>query len=384
MLALGSAWSHFARCMSRLSFLPAQLLVFALAATAGAQEAPKDSVRKFYKGLTFGSEAQFNPLTEILNEGFDMLRIENSERRLGYLNYGQAATNVWRSISHPDGAIRNYGGFWEMAKREILPLSLKPNHGQWLPNYTVHMLGSGMISARMTEWYEAHDVPAPFAFSFATMYAAHFINEAVEDKGRVGRPLNVDPIADLYLFDLAGILLYRTERMRRLMNNDIVELTNWAGQPAINAPEGTLENTTQEFVIRAKLPRTDMWRALIGFGVSSVAGVSYGKRDGVAVSLAGGADVVRNPIVDTLTDRRTVIPKPYGGVFVDRQGSLLFSMMLRDSKEVVGIMNLYPGVIDVKGYTTGLWAQLLRDGSWRFGIVPTWGLGLGQNQRRTR
>jgi hypothetical protein len=376
--------------MSRLKSLPIQLLLLALAfpslrsgqAHAQVQESPKDSVRKFYHGLTYGSEAQFNPLTEVLNEGFDMLRIENAERRLGYLHYSQAATNVWHSVIHPDSAFKIYGGVWAMMKNEVIPLSLAPHHGQWLPNYTVHLIGSGMISQRMTEWYEAHDVPHPFVFSFATMYTAHFINEAVEDKGRPNRPYNVDPIADLYLFDLGGILLYRTDWMKRLMNNRVVELTNWAGQPAINAPEGTLENTTQEFILRSALPRTDKWRAFIGFGVSTVAGLSYGKRDGLAVSLAGGADAVTNPIVDTTTDRRTVIPKPYGGVFVDRHGSLLFSAMLRDSKEVIGTMNIYPGVINVKGYTTGFWAEYIRDGSWRFGIVPTWGLGLGQNQRR--
>src|SRR3954469_16156945 len=139
---------------------PAQLLALLFAASALAQSpgvmqagAPmpppralvkKDSVRKFYHGLTYGSEAQFNPMTEVLNEGFDMLRIENAERRLGYLHYEQAATNVWRSVTHPDGAIRHYGGVWEMASREILPLSLRPAHGQWLPNYTVHLLGSSM------------------------------------------------------------------------------------------------------------------------------------------------------------------------------------------------------------------------------------------------
>src|ERR1700742_5089460 len=109
--------------MSRLKSLPAHLaLALSFVGMASAQDAPKDSVRKFYKGLTFGSEAQFNPLTEVLNEGFDMLRIENAERRLGYLQYKQAASNVWRSISHPDGAIRRYGGLWEMMSREVLPL----------------------------------------------------------------------------------------------------------------------------------------------------------------------------------------------------------------------------------------------------------------------
>jgi hypothetical protein len=170
--------------------------------------------------------------------------------------------------------------------------------------------------------------------------------------------------------------------MRRLMNNDVLELTSWAGQATVNSPEGTLENTTQEFILRTALPRTKMWRGFIGFGVSTVGGVSYGPRDGTAISLAAGADAVDNPIVDSLTGRRTVVPKPYGGIFIDRKGSLLFSAMVRDSKEVVGIVNVYPGVIRVRGFTTGAWAQVLRDGTWRIGIVPTWGVGLGHNLQR--
>jgi hypothetical protein len=214
------------------------------------------------------------------------------------------------------------------------------------------------------------------------MYAAHFINEAVEDGGRMNRPPNVDPIADLYFFDLAGILLYRTKWMKKAFNNDYVELTSWAGQPTVNAPEGTLENTTQEFVLKTALPRTDMWRGFIGFGVSTVFGLSYGKRDGTSISFGAGADAVNSPIIDTLTDKRTVQLKPYGGIFIDRKNSLLFSIMGRDSKEVIGIANLYPGVINIRGYTTGMWVQYLRDGRWRFGVVPTWGVGLGQNVRR--
>ena len=344
----------------------------------GTKGAPKDSIRKFYHGLKYGSEAQFNPVTEILNEGFDMLRQENRDRRLGHMPYRQAAKNVWGALTNPDSAIRNYG-LWPALRNELLPISLHPKRGQWVPNYTVHLIGSGMVSQRMTEWYEAHNVPHPFALSFATMYAAHFINEAVEDGGRLNRPPNVDPISDLYIFDLAGILLYRTRWMKRAWNNDIVELTSWGGQPTINAPEGTLENTTQEFVLRTALPKTDSWRGFVGFGVSTVFGLSYGRKGGNVISFGAGADAVNSPIIDTLTDKRTVQLKPYGGIFIDRNNSLLFSAMVRDSKEVVASANLYPGVISVRGHTTGLWAQLLRDGRWRFGVVPNWGVGVGQN-----
>lgn len=343
--------------------------------------ATRDTVRWFYHGLEDGSESQFNPLTQVLNEGFDMLRQENRNRRLATLPYRQAARNVLGSMIHADSAIRNYG-MWNALRNEVLPISFNPNDAQWMPNYTVHLIGSGMVSQRMTEWYQAHDVPHPLVMSALTMYTAHFINEAVEDGGRLNRPANVDPIADLYIFDLAGILLYRTDRFRRLFHNDVVELTSWGGQPTISSPEGTLENTTQEFVLRTALPRTEMWRGFIGFGVSTVAGLSYGDRTGTSISIAGGADAVKSPIIDTLTDKRTVLMKPYGGIFIDRNNSLLFSAMLRDSKEVIAIANLYPGAIRVKGFTTGLWVQALRGGGWRFGIVPTWGLGVGDSRRR--
>jgi hypothetical protein len=334
----------------------------------------------FYHDLDFGSESQFNPFSEILNEGFDMLRQENRNRRLSTLPYHAAARNVFGALIHADSAIRAYG-LWNALHDEVFPLSFSGDGGQWVPNYTVHLIGSGMVSARMAEWYEAHGVSHPVAASAVTMFTAHFINESVEDGGRPNRPLTVDPIADIYIFDLGGFLLYRSERVRHLVDNDKVTLTSWGGQPAVNGPEGTLENTTQEFVIRTALPRTDQWRGMIAFGVSTIAGLSYGPKTGTAISLAAGADAVNSPIIDTRTDKKTVQLKPYTGVFVDREGSLLFSAMVRDSKEVVFSTNVYPGVLRFHGETTGLWAELLRDHRWRFGIVPTWGLGLGQNAK---
>ena len=310
-----------------------------------------------------------------------MLRQDNRNRRLLTLPYHAAARNVFGALIHADSAIRHYG-LWNALHDEVLPLSFKGDGGQWVPNYTVHLIGSGMVSQRMVEWFEAHDIPHPVALSALTMFTAHFVNEAVEDGGRPNRPLTVDPIADIYIFDLGGFLLYRSERVQKLVSNDKLTLTSWGGQPAVDSPDGTLENTTQEFVIRTALPRTDQWRGLLAFGVSTIAGLSYGPKTGTAISVAAGADAVNSPVIDTLTDKKTVTLRPYGGIFVDRQGSLLFSAMVRDSKEVIFTSNLYPGVLRFHGATTGLWAEYLRDRRWRFGIVPTWGLGVGQNGKR--
>jgi hypothetical protein len=101
-----------------------------------------------------------------------------------------------------------------------------------------------------------------------------------------------------------------------------------------------------------------------------MAGLSIGSRRGTSVSLAGGGDIHSDGV------------RPYGGVFIDRGGSLLGSVVIKDSREVLAAANLYPGVIRVRGATFGLWGQLLNDHTWRVGIVPALGLGYGRQRYR--
>jgi hypothetical protein len=334
-----------------------------------------DSIGRFYRSRPYGSELSFNPLTEVLNEGFDMFRLNNYDRRLGTFPFRRAAANVFHQITHPDSAFRAYGGDWTV-RDELLPLSMGKSGGpQWLANYTCHFLGSGMVSARMVEWYEARGVPHAVALSTVSMFAAHYLNEMVEDGGAPTRTHTMDAIVDLYLFDVAGILAFRSERVQHLFSNDHLQLTNWQGQAAVTSPEYRLENTDQEFILRAGVPGTQKWRGLLGWGIYSMAGVSYGARDGMAVSLAAGSDIKSH--TDSLSGKTTTLA-PYGGLFIDRQGSLLASFVVKDSPEIVFSGNIYPGVLHIGGTTFGLWGQMLRDHRWRVGIVPSWGLGIGR------
>lgn len=339
--------------------------------------------RRFYKGLAYGSEAQFNPLTQVLNEGFDMFRGDNRNRRLADFPFTRASKNVLRSLVRPD-SVYNEFGFMNTLKDELLPLSWGTSGGpQWLANYSCHFLGSGMVSARMTEWYEAHDVPHPLAMSVITMYASHFTNEIVEDGGSKVRKHPLDAVIDLYLFDAAGILAFRSERVQKLFSEKL-ELTNWQGQATLTLDENRientrLENTFQEFVLRFGLPKSDRVRGLVAWGPYSMAGVSVGSREGTSISLAGGGDIKSR--TDSLTGKQNHWVKPYGGIFVDRQGSLLGSLVVKNSREVLAVANIYPGVIKVGGTSFGLWGQLLQDKTWRFGIVPAMGLGYGQHRR---
>jgi hypothetical protein len=323
-------------------------------------------------------------MTEVLNEGFDMFRADNMNRRLADFPFDRAAKNVFRSVVRPDSAYREYG-FRNTLKDELLPLSWGVNGGpQWLANYTCHFLGSGMVSARMVEWFESRDVPHPVAMSVLTMYAAHYTNEIVEDGGVAKRSHPMDAVVDLYIFDLAGILAFRTQTIQKLFSEKL-ELTNWQGQATLTAQDNAignarLENTYQEFVLRFPLPKSDKVRGMVAWGPYSIAGLSIGSRQGTSFTVAGGGDIKTH--TDDLTGKRSNSVKPYGGFFVDRRGSLLGSLVVKDSREVLASANIYPGVIRVRGTTFGLWGQLLNDHTYRFGIVPGFGLGYGHQQRR--
>lgn len=330
-------------------------------------------VHHFYASRPWGSEAAFNPVSEIVVDGLDQLRVDWSDRRVLHWPWARAAGHVGYSLRHAEQAYRRYG--WGRALRnEILPLTTRRNGGgQWFPNYQFHLLGSGMVTARLAEWYDAHGAPHPYALSATTMMAAHFLNEMTEDGGR-DRPNSVDAITDLYLFDVGGILLFRSERVRRLFGERL-PLTNWPMQPSLVLPGATLENVGQSYALKAPIPGTRRWHALYVFGIATFVGVTRDVGGGYAVSLAGGADVTRVTVLDTLTQRRTVSLKPNAGLFVDREGSLLLSLMARDGPEVVATANLYPHALPHQ--PLGLWAQVLRAGGVRAGIASPWGLGAG-------
>jgi hypothetical protein len=360
-------------------------LAFALLLSAGCSSihvgvdptpARPDTSHYFYSGKRYGTEVQFNPVTEVLNEGYDQLRNDFTDRRILNQKIGSGAKNVFESLLHPDSAMRAYG-VRKAFTDELFPLSGKSEGGgQWVPNYEFHLLGSGMVSRRMTEWYEAHGVPHPFVSSVVTMYTAHFINEALEDGGRTTRGHPFDPVADLYVFDLGGILLFKSKRVDQFFSRK-VELTNWPVQPTFSFPGLRLENAGQEFLLRARIPHTDQWRGFFAFGISTLGGFSYGKKGGYALSLAAGAEAIETPVIDTLSGKKTVTLTPNAGLFFDHDGSLLLSLTAKNSKETIATFNLYPGLVRVGSVTFGLWTAALKNGSWRFGITSPVGLGLG-------
>lgn len=336
---------------------------------------PASPKPRFYTGKDYGSEAAFNPLTQILNEGFDVLALRGQDRHVFDRGLGADASNVWRSLTHADATYRNYG--WSVLRNEFLPISSQrqPGGGSWLPNYQSHLFGSGMVSARMTEWFEYHHVRGAPVWSAATMMTAHFLNETVENNG--WRALNEDATTDLLFFDVGGILIWKNSYVQRAFSGS-VQLSNWTGQPSWNPVSGTIENTGQYFVLRGPIPRTHDWRWFYLFGMSGAGGLS--RRIGAehAVSVGLGLDAVENPITDSTRMTKGATLKPKLAMYLDRNGSVLGSLAIGSPRGMSSWVtaNLYPGVIHIGPLKPGFWLQLPRDGGVRLGITSQ-ALGIG-------
>ena len=336
---------------------------------------------RFYLGRDFGSERQFNPLSQIVNEGFDILRANNRNRHVLRRNYDVAVRNVWNSTANFDRTLRAYGvrRAW---RNEFLPLSGKDDRGggTWVANYQLHLFGAGMVSVRMEEWFAQHGVPHPALAATATLMASHFANEIVENDDWPTPTL--DPATDLLIFDPLGILLWRIDAVQRAFSGPL-ELTSWAGQPSFDVNNETLENAGQDYVLRGRLPGTRSWRFLYILGMKNMGGLTYATTSGSNWSMALGPYAEENPVVDSLTGARTARLRLSAGLFYDRAGSLMFSAVFLKQSNVARLtVNAYPGLLKFRGAEPGVWLIVPPGGGVRIGLASRLGIGLGAGPAR--
>lgn len=271
---------------------------------------------------------QFNPLTSILNNGYDQVRT-GPNRRVFEFDYDLGGTGAWNSILRAQRLVREYGTR-DWLRYEIFPLSGKGGGGgRWVPNYQLHLFAGGVTYVRLIAWFERRDLPHPRMAAAATSFAGHFLNEMIENTALTRG--SVDAMTDLVIFDPATILLWNSDRVQRFVGSRI-EFTEWPGQPTLEVPGGTIENTFQT-----------------------------------------------TSVVDTTTGRKTVELLGNVGLFVDRSGSLLGSLVLKSGFDAGATVNVYPGVARVGQWAPGFWAQWLRSNEVRFGLTTAWGVGVGRN-----
>ena len=310
----------------------------------------------FYQGRPYGSESLINPASLILNAGLDILQSATHSRVLTTMHISAGLKNVGDNLADPFTQVRKFG--WSrFIGQEVFPTSLSLDKAQWFPNYTLHLIGGGADSRMMEEWYTAHDIPAPFLFACLTVAAEHALNEAAENDLFVGP--NVDPIADVYIFDLGGVLLFSSDAVAEFFGTTL-QMTAWPGQAAWTPVFNTIENHGQNYVMRYPVPGLSSTKFFYHFGDNGLFGLSFLRGNGESVSVAGGATQKQLRTVDVRNGSRTVTVELgwMAGIFYDRDNSLLFSAIASDRINEKLRLNLYPGVIDLWGFSPGIFAAL--------------------------
>ena len=317
----------------------------------------------FYHGYDYGTDALIHPLRMMINGGFGITQLSNRNNRIFDIQYKRGWDNVWRNILDPVETIE-IEGWWDFFQREVIPVSINSGKAHYWPNYTQHLIGGGMSSRMMEEWYRYHGYSHPKAWGVTTIMVYHFLNEVVESS-YFREKRSTDSIADLYIFDPASILLFSSDRVCRFFS-ETLHMADWSYQPMIDPEHGTLVNNGQNFAFKWHLPNSKRWSLFYHYGTHAEGGVSYKLDNGDYLSVAAGLKA--DNIIKVNEYHEGIELAASGGIFYDRNHSLLASLLLAKSKDYKIRLNLYPGVVGIGRLKPSFFVGVNRDDSLMYGL----------------
>jgi hypothetical protein len=366
--------------MPSIRNIPASLLrwlVLAAGLVTWATDARAEDLH-FWNDVDYGSESQFSPLTAYVNGSFDILRNLSYQHDLTGIDYLSGAKNVWFNSGHPIDAVGKIG-LGSFVAHEVIPFrGLETQYGQFVPNWFMHALGEGALYRKLEEWYAFHGVPHPRVVAIATTVAMQWTNEIVENGAYRGT--GADSIADILLFNVAGYLLFSVDDVARVFRHR-ARLLYWPGQAVIAAPGLRLINHGENYAFQVDVGLKDL-RLFGYFGVQGLFGATLPvSRAGDNVSVGVGYRLLELRAQD-VDGVRTMLPGLRGGweggLFWDRNGSLMVSAIAGAPPVPSLHVNVYPGVLSVGVATFGMFAKASQvegiSGGILFGHVP---IGLG-------
>lgn len=361
------------------------LLFKLVSAQTDTSKFTNDDVAKnyFYQALPYGSMGNFNPLTVVLNRGFEMMRITRSDLAYDALHYNYRFHNIFENLGHPIKHVKQYGAK-DFFLEQVIPFG-NPRKPYWYPNYTLHLFGGGMTYTGLKEWYTYNKMPIPGVLSAATVLTAALINEAIEERERPGDfILNVDAVADVWIFDLGGILLFQSKKVNHFFSSKL-NMRDWSRQPMLLFPGPYMGNCGQFFSFKPKIPGTKDWYFFSLMGLGGLVGVSHTFKNNYAWSIGFGQGPKRKdkelfglPIDISLV--------PMAGIYLDKHNSVLASLEFSNSQNDLyhnyfAELNIYPGLIHIgKRFSPGIWSAVSKQKTVLFGIncQYTFGIGLGR------
>lgn len=312
----------------------------------------------FYEGPHDGSELSFNPLTVLINGGFDITRNPSYTSRLADIQYGTGLENVAFNLANPQWAIPA-DQLGRVVAHEIIPYQgLESRYGQWIPNVLLHTIGEGMLYRKTSEWYRARCFPSPKVLGAITLLTMQMLNEVVENGAYRGP--NADPVLDVYLFNTLGYLLFSFDAVAAFFSGP-VQLNYWPGQPVFDLNRGVLFNHGENYAFEVTLGDWTQVRAFAYFGAEGLFGLSVPWERHV-ISFGLGTRLLELQVDEGGGDEATRILRPdgemnlAGGLFLEKEHSLLASLQLGGGNRPMAAFNLYPSVLRLGSFKFGLYA----------------------------
>ncbi len=317
----------------------------------------------FYKGYDYGTQSLIHPLRLIINGGYGIMQVSNRHNEPGRIMYGRGARNVTKNLLNPHWSI-SINGAWDFLSREVIPISINSGQAQYWPNYMNHLIGGGMSYRMMQEYYRYHEVDHPTAWAGATIFAYHFLNEIVENDGYEGP--STDPVADFWIFNPAGIILFSNENIARFFSRTL-NMADWSYQPVWLPGSEELVNNGQNYAVKYHLNDKGSRSIFYHWGTHAELGLSFTRPDGQCVSVGLGM-VAKNLFkIDQIS--KTVDVAVSGGVFYDRNNSLMASLLFARTKDYRYRLNLYPGLVKVGPLRPGFFVSLNEDNRMLLGLT---------------
>lgn len=331
----------------------AVLAVLLLATLAPSAAADDEAAGRFYRGLPYGSDAAFNPVSELVNGAFGFLQISSNWRTLDEIDWRNGLDVTWRSISSPGNTVGSYG--WQnFMTSELLPGKLRWRNLQYIPNYHLHLIGGGARHRAFVEWYGANGFAHPALWAAMTTIVHSFAVEAVEHEA--AGTATVDPVADMLVFDPAGVLLFSSDRVADFFSRTL-HMSIWSGQPMYNPVVNSIENAGQNYSFHYFFSNGHNVGIFQYWGMSDLIGVTVRGASGLdwSVGVGGVVSELREEERGMGSSAFYARIKWDVGAFLHRQGSLLASVHVSESWTQRFRFNLFPGVLAWRGLSPGVY-----------------------------
>lgn len=331
----------------------------------------------FYRDVDYGSESIFNPATVVISVGLGFYGLLGEDPLVQRIGSGGALHRLVEAYAHPIDAMRARGSVGTFLSQEIAGAVLIPVG----PNVYLHMLGEGMVTRKLEEYYLAHGLsrPASVALAIATMTLSQQLNELTEQQSTMRVQVRegvsrrhvdgADSVADTMFWNIVGMAAFQFDGFAELFHNQYVNLAFWPGQAVIDVRSGRMFNQAELYRTEVKLPGTDRFKLLwiggapmaAGLGVSAriVGEHTVGATFGSFVGASQATDIERARRPDgTLWTEDVVKPSVCLFLHWERHGSLLGSLALRPNG---GLFNVYPGTVDLGMWRLGMYVDVNTD-----------------------